>query len=322
MSATNGSRARPGCRTPSRRPPGDERAQDRDDDDEHDRRQDEREHEEPDDAASAAADPRRFRPLRPSPYRAVRVAGSHPRRRRGPGLIGRRRGSSRGPLRVAGSSAGADRHLVRSSVLASGVDAVARIASTAPPSPGVELVLEDDRRGFPVDPRAIGVALGRRRRAAGAAALHRPRRCSARWLVSRSSRKVTGIRAERRAACSTQARVTAGLGAFAAARLERQARRRARRCRPPRRAGRERVGVGGRRRARGMVVTAAAPDRRRVRDGQPDPPLAEVDRRSVTAGVTALRDSASGRVADGVGLSVEAGRRAVAGVGPGRRSRR
>ena len=40
-------------------------------------------------------------------------------------------------------------------------------------APGVELVLEDDGGGLAVDPGAVRVALGGRRRAARAAALHR-----------------------------------------------------------------------------------------------------------------------------------------------------
>ena len=94
------------------------------------------------------------------------------------------------------------------------VSIVGRVVGGPGRAAAVELILQDDRRGFPVDPGAVGVALraGTAARRSGRGGIG-PSRVSATWLVSRSSWNPIRTRSPRCAASSsTQARVAAACG--------------------------------------------------------------------------------------------------------------
>ena len=111
--------------------------------------------------------------------------------------------------------------------------------------PCVELILQDDRGRFPIDPGPIGVALRLARRAAGAAAVHRSEPASRRGGCSAARRGGSAGAASRSAMASAHVRVSVACGPSVARRVEREARPPARR-RALRRRRRERGGVARR----------------------------------------------------------------------------
>ena len=212
---------------------------------------------------------RRWPPPLPSPRRDGRSASGTYSVAIGVGSYGCRLAGC--ACRVSrGASAGADRH--------EGISVV--VGAAWRDEPGARRVSSSScrmiARGLTVDPGAIGVALGSRRRPARPSALHRADAAPRRDGSTAARRGSPAPSEHRRAGVGPCAR-HGGLGSFLAGGVQRAGRRRARRRRAPATISAIARRVVRRDRRRRQRRERRAPAAVAVGDRDPDPPLAEIE---------------------------------------------